>query len=246
MLKKNQTRILVVVPAFNEEGNIKTTIEQIASLPGDITVLVVNDGSYDSTRQEVEGTRAELINLPFNLGVGGAVQMGFIYALTYQFDIVVQVDGDGQHDMAFFNELISPVVKDEVDMTIGSRFLPPHLGYRSSFIRRMGIHFFAYLISSITQYTVTDPTSGFRAFNRKMIRLFARYYPQDFPEPEAIAVASRYKARVKEVPVQMRKRMSGNSSIRYLKTLYYMIKVTFAIFLDKLKPLRALSPEQES
>jgi len=120
-------------------------------------------------------------------------------------------------------------------MTIGSRFIPPYLGYRSSFIRRIGINFFAILISFLTKYRVTDPTSGFRAYNRKLIKVFSNYYPYDFPEPEAIAVAGRYDARVKEIPVQMRKRISGNSSIRYLKTLYYMIKVTFAIILDKLK-----------
>ncbi len=116
-----------------------------------------------------------------------------------------------------------------------SRFIPPYLGYRSSFIRRIGINFFAHLISFLTAYKVTDPTSGFRAFNKKLIKVFAEYYPHDFPEPEAIAVAGRYKARIKEVPVKMRKRPAGNSSIRYMKTLYYMIKVTFAILLDKIK-----------
>ena len=120
-------------------------------------------------------------------------------------------------------------------MTIGSRFLTPYLGYRSSFVRRVGIHFFAHLISFLTGYKVTDPTSGFRAYNRKMIRIFADYYPQDFPEPEAIMVARRYGAKVQEVPVEMRKRGYGFSSIRYLRTLYYMIKVTFAILLTKLK-----------
>jgi hypothetical protein len=140
----------------------------------------------------------------------------------------------------YLSAILEPVLQGKADMTIGSRFLPPHLGYQSSFVRRIGIHFFAYLIGFITDCKVTDPTSGFRCFNKKLIKLFSRYYPQDFPEPEAIVVARRHNARILEVPVEMRKRSSGNSSIRYLKTLYYMIKVTLAIVLDKLKQKREL------
>jgi len=228
-------KILIIVPAYNEEGNIQTTIDEIFLLPFSLDVLVVNDGSSDHTSLRARKTKAKVIDLPFNLGIGGAVQTGFIFARDHGYDIAVQVDGDGQHDVLYLEKLLIPVQNNDVDMTIGSRFIPPYLGYQSSVIRRIGIHFFAHLISFLTQYKITDPTSGFRAFNKKMIKIFAQYYPQDFPEPEAIVVAGRYASRVKEIPVQMRKRSSGNSSIRYLLTLYYMIKVTFAIVLGKLK-----------
>lgn len=229
-------KILIIVPAFNEQGNIGKTVREILSFNPSLSVLVVNDGSRDQTAQEARQSGAMVVSLPFNLGIGGAVQTGFKFALTKGYDVAVQVDGDGQHEVFHLNNLLDPILRDEADMTIGSRFLPPYLGYRSSFVRRIGINFFAHLLSSLTTYAVTDPTSGFRAFNRRMITVFARYYPQDFPEPEAIAVARRYKARVLEVPVKMRKRTYGNSSIRYLKTLYYMVKVTLAILLDNLKP----------
>jgi len=229
------TKILIIIPAFNEEKNIVQTIEEIFKENLPVSIVVVNDGSRDETSARARSTKASVIDLPFNLGIGGAVQTGFKFALDHDFDVAVQVDGDCQHDISYLNAILDPVLRNETDMTIGSRFIPPYLGYRSSLIRRIGIHFFAHLISFLTQYTVTDPTSGFRAFNRKMIRVFAHYYPEDFPEPEAIAVAGRHRARVKEVPVKMRKRPAGNSSIRYLKTLYYMIKVTLAICLDKVK-----------
>ena len=228
-------KILVIIPAFNEQGNIQKVISELAALPFPSTILVVNDGSKDQTAQEAESAGAAVISLPFNLGIGGAVQTGFKYALEHNFDIAVQVDGDAQHDPNFMGALLQPILNSEVDMTIGSRFIPPYLGYRSSFLRRVGINFFAHLISFLSGCKVTDPTSGFRAYNKKMIKVFAKYYPQDFPEPESIVVAQRFGGTLREVPVQMRKREQGNSSIRYLKTLYYMVKVTLAILLDKLK-----------
>lgn len=235
MEKKPSVRVLFIVPAFNEEGNIAKTIGELKGLPLNSQIIVINDGSMDKTSLKAKEAGALIIDLPFNLGIGGAVQTGFKYAKENGFDIAVQVDGDGQHDVDYVAQLIEPIVNNRADMTIGSRFLPPFIGYRSSFVRRIGIHFFAYLISFLTKYSTTDPTSGFRAYNRKMIRVFDRYYPHDFPEPEAIVVAGRYKAAMLEVPVKMRKRESGKSSIRYLNTLYYMIKVTFAILLDKIK-----------
>jgi len=227
-------KILIIVPAFNEEANIKKTVREIFSLKLDLDVLVVNDGSKDATVNEARAAGAHVISHPFNLGIGGAVQTGFKFAARHNFDIAIQVDGDGQHDVAYLEKLLEPILKDEADMAIGSRFITLS-GYQSSFIRRIGINFFARLISFLIGFRVTDPTSGFRAVNKKMIRVFSQYYPQDFPEPEAIVVARRYNARIKEVSVVMRKRAGGNSSIRYLKTFYYMVKVTFAILLDKLK-----------
>jgi len=236
----NKNKILVMIPAYNEEGAIKKTVEHIYSLGLPLSILVINDGSKDLTCQEAKKTEAFVISHPFNLGIGGAVQSGFKFAAEDDFDFAIQVDGDGQHDGAYLQALLEPLLKDEADMVIGSRFLPPYLGYRSSFVRRIGINFFANLISFLTQYHVTDPTSGFRSFNKKMIKIFADYYPYDFPEPEAIVVAGRYGARIKEIPVKMRKRMAGHSSIRYLKTLYYMVKVTFALFLDRFKEKKEL------
>ena len=236
----NEAKILVIVPAYNEEKNIKKTVDEILSYKKNLFVLVINDGSEDQTLHEARLSKAMVVSLPFNLGIGGAVQTGFKFAHEHGFDIVIQVDGDGQHDVSYLDKLIKPLLEESADMTIGSRFLPPFLGYQSSHIRRLGIHFFAYLLSFLTDSKITDPTSGFRGFNQKMIKIFAKYYPYDFPEPEAIIVAKRYGARITEVPVQMRKRVAGLSSIRYLRTLYYMIKVTFAILLDKLKHTREL------
>lgn len=233
-------RILIIVPAFQEEKNIRKTVEEIFSVNLPLSVVVVNDGSKDLTEKEAKLTRASVVTLPFNLGIGGAVQTGFQFARDNGFDIAVQIDGDGQHDPHYLDVLLKPILANEAEMTIGSRFLPPYLGYQSSFVRRIGIHFFAALISVLTDAKTTDPTSGFRAYNRRMIRIFAEYYPHDFPEPEAIMVARRHQAKVLEVPVQMRKRAAGNSSIRYLRTLYYMVKVTFAILLDKLKIKKAV------
>lgn len=231
--------ILAIVPAFNESGNIGNTVKELLSLPLPITVLVINDCSRDSTALEAKAAGAKVISLIYNLGIGGAVQTGFKYARSKGFELAVQVDGDGQHDVRYLEKLVEPILEGRAEMTIGSRFLPPHLGYQSSFIRRIGINFFSELISLLTHCEVTDPTSGFRAYNRNMINEFAQYYPHDFPEPEAIMVARASGARIVEVPVEMRKRVAGISSIRYLKTLYYMIKVTFAILLNKIKKKKA-------
>ncbi|MBP9853999.1 MAG: glycosyltransferase family 2 protein [Candidatus Omnitrophica bacterium] len=235
-----QVKILIIIPAYNEQESIQQTIQEVLSVKYPLSAVVINDGSTDQTAVNVSKTNALLISLPFNLGIGGAVQTGFKFAKEYDFDLAVQVDADGQHDISFLEKLIQPVLDNEVDMSIGSRFIPPFTGYQSSFVRRIGINFFAKLISLITNYKITDPTSGFRAYNKKMINVFAQYYPHDFPEPEAIVVAGRYRARIKEVPVEMRKRMLGQSSIRYFKTLYYMIKVTIAILLARIKQKKEL------
>ena len=229
-------KILIVVPAFNEGGNVGRVVSELCALPFKVTVLVIDDGSTDTTAVEAQRAGALVSSLPFNIGIGGAVQTGFQYAFDHGYEAAVQVDGDGQHDVSFIVKLLEPILKKEADMVIGSRFLPPFVSYRSSLIRRAGIHFFARLISFLTGYKVTDPTSGFRAVNRALVSKFISEYPHDFPEPEAIMVARRFQARVIEIPVQMRKRTLGHSSIRYLRTLYYMIKVTFAILLNMLKP----------
>ena len=231
----NPLQILAIIPAYNEEGNIVKTIDEVLASKIPMQILVVNDGSKDGTEQKACLAGVRVVSLPFNLGIGGAIQTGFQFALENNFDVALQIDGDGQHDVKYVETLLNPIMKNQADMVIGSRFLPPYLGYQSSFMRRIGIHFFSYLISTLTGCRTSDPTSGFRAYNRKMIKAFARGYPQDFPEPEAIVVAQRLKARVVEVPVEMRERLQGHSSIRYLKTLYYMIKVSCAILLNMVK-----------
>ncbi len=228
-------KILIIIPAYNEEESIAGIIKEVLALNLSVSVLVIDDGSTDNTTSVAKDLGVDVISLPINLGIGGAVQTGYKFAQKNGFDIAVQVDGDGQHDVTYLNALLEPIIKEEADMAIGSRFIPPYLGYQSSFIRRIGINFFAYLISFLTEYKVTDPTSGFRAVNKTLIDVFADYYPADYPEPEAIVVAGRVKSRIQEVPVEMRARKTGNSSIRYLKTLYYMIKVTFAIVMEKFK-----------
>lgn len=233
-------KILIIVPAYNEESNIGKTIDDIMASGQTATILVVNDCSKDQTAQKVLEKSVMLISLPYNLGIGGAVQTGFRYADDNHYDVAVQIDGDYQHDASYLKDLLRPLCDDKVDMTIGSRFLPPFSSYQSSFLRRFGITFFARLISFLIKEHITDPTSGYRAFNKKLIKIFAKYYPHDFPEPEAILIAKRYKARIKEIPVQMRERLGGQSSIRYLKTFYYMVKVTLAIVLDKLKERKEL------
>lgn len=232
-------KILIIVPAYNEAGNVSRTVQEAAKSSIPVDVLVVDDGSADTTAQEAGQTSASVASLPFNLGIGGAVQTGFRYALQEGYSCVVQVDGDGQHDTAYLKDILAPIFEAKADMTIGSRFIGPFIGYRSSFVRRIGINFFAHLISFLTGYSVTDPTSGFRAYNKRAIKVFAESYPYDFPEPEAIVVAQRAGLRVQEVPVQMRKRLAGVSSIRYMKTLYYMVKVTVAILLNMLKRKKA-------
>ena len=228
-------KILVIVPAFNECGNIVRTVEEIRNAAGDVDILVIDDGSMDATAQEVGGACGMVVSLPFNLGIGAAVQTGFQYAKMHQYDIAVQIDGDGQHDAAFLEKIMDPIRRNEADMVVGSRFLEKSEGFKSSFSRRVGISFFVHLINALTGVKINDPTSGFRAYNKKMIALFSEYYPHDFPEPEAIVVSQQAGARIVEIPVVMRARELGNSSIRYFKTLYYMVKVTLAIVLHMIR-----------
>jgi len=227
--------VLVVIPAYNEERAIRRLVQEIKLCYPHFHVVVINDGSTDNTVGEGEAGGGVVVSLPFNLGIGGAVQTGYKIALEGGFDCMVQIDGDYQHDPKYIMSIITPVLSGELDLCIGSRFLSPDAPFRSTFLRRIGIRFFAILLGWITGIHITDPTSGFRATGAKLIRQFALYYPMDFPEPEAIQIAKRYRAKIGEAPVQMRSRLGGRSSIRYLTTLYYMIKVTFAILIDTMK-----------
>ncbi len=229
------TKVLIIIPAFNEAGNVGAAVDQVrrSSVPCDI--LVVDDGSTDTTAQEARAHKAVVLSLPFNLGIGGAVQTGFKYAREHGYDIAVQIDGDGQHDASYLARLIEPIERQQADLVIGSRFLAPSDGFKSTFTRRVGIRFFVSLINMLTATKITDPTSGFRAYSRKMIASFAMYYPHDFPEPEAVVVAKRANAVILEIPVVMRARQGGVSSIGSIKSLYYMLKVTVAILLHMIR-----------
>ncbi len=229
-------KILIIVPAFNESGNITRAIADIRKQQMPLDIVVIDDGSIDTTSKEAAAAGAKVVSLPLNLGIGGAVQTGFQYALQYNYDIAVQMDGDGQHDASYLMKILTPILENQADMVIGSRFIEDNGGFKSSFTRRLGIGFFVRLINLLTGLNITDPTSGFRAHNQKMISVFAHSYPQDFPEPEAIVMAKRLGCRIHEEAVMMRHREDGQSSIRQLKSLYYMIKVTFAICLQMIRP----------
>ena len=229
-------KVLIIIPAFNESASIGTLIHGIRAAVPQADIVVINDGSRDNTEEEALKAGALVASLPHNLGIGGAVQTGYQIAFDGDYDVAVQLDGDGQHDPVYTAQLIQPVLEGTLDLCIGSRFLDnASEAYRSTFLRRFGIQFFCRLLGILTGLQLTDPTSGFRAAGKKLIKSFALYYPVDFPEPEAIKIAKRQGARVGEIPVRMHERRGGRSSIRYLATFYYMAKVTLAILIDTLK-----------
>jgi len=223
-------RRIVIIPARNEENSVGGVIREIQAADPDFVVVVVDDGSTDRTAQVAEATGAIVLKLPYNLGIGGAVQTGYQYARENDFDIAVQVDGDGQHDPSEIARLLEPILDGRADMVVGTRFAEGG-GYRGTRMRRVGIHLFAAIVSLIVRQRVTDTTSGFRAVNRRAIRLFALYYPHDYPEVEATVVLSRHGLKMVEVPVQMRIRETGNSSITAVRSVYYMVKVLLALFI---------------
>ena len=223
-------RRIAVVPAFNEQQNVGRVIEEIRAFDPGLDIVVVDDGSVDATAAAARQHGATVLRLPFNLGIGGAVQTGFRYAFEHGYELAVRVDGDGQHDPSQLDRVIAPVVAGEADIAVGSRFVEASQGYRSSRSRRVGIRLLAVVVSRIVGRRVTDTTSGFQALNRKGIALFARDYPHDYPEVEATVMVARHRLRAIEVPVSMRERASGRSSITALRSVYYMVKVLLAIF----------------
>ena len=222
-------RRMAIVPAFNEEGSIGAVVGELLAYDPGLRVVVVDDGSTDRTAEVARVSGAKVISLPFNLGIGGAVQTGFRYAWEQGFDVAVRADGDGQHDPAELDAILRPVLADEADVAVGSRFIGGD-GYRSSRSRRAGIRLLAWIVSALTRQRITDPTSGFQAANRLGIRLFAADYPHDYPEAEATVMVFKHRLRLQEVPVKMRARESGRSSITTVRSVYYMVKVVLAIF----------------
>jgi glycosyltransferase involved in cell wall biosynthesis len=228
-------RKAAVVPAFNEAGSIRSVVAEIRDADLEFEVIVVDDGSTDGTDELARSAGATVLSLPYNLGIGAAVQTGLQYAYEHDFDLAVQIDGDGQHDARELRALLEPIAAGRADIAVGSRFAGAR-GYRASFARRAGIVLFAGVVSLIVRQRVTDTTSGFRAMNRRGIRLFANDYPHDYPEVEATVLVCRHGLRLVEVPVAMRQRENGRSSITAFRSLYYMGKVSLALFVGLLRP----------
>jgi glycosyltransferase involved in cell wall biosynthesis len=241
-------RNLAIVPAYNEAGAIAATVEAIQRAAPEFEVLVVDDGSADDTAERARSAGAKVVRLPFNLGIGGAVQSGYIYAQEHGYDVAVQVDGDGQHDPATVRDLLECLRADpELNMVTGSRFLDPDgKGYQSSTVRRVGIRLFARVVSLITGRRVTDPTSGFRMIDRRGIELFARDYPHDYPEVEAILLMHANRLRSTEIPVVMEPRVTGESAITATRSVYYTVKVLLAIFVGMFRGRARVEDEDAS
>jgi glycosyltransferase involved in cell wall biosynthesis len=222
-------RRVALVPAHNEEGTVAGVIEEIKSFDPDFDVLVIDDGSTDRTAAVAEAAGARVVQLPYNLGIGGAVQTGLQYARDHDFDVAVQVDGDAQHDPAEIPKVLAPIIEGNADLVVGSRFLGEG-EYEPPVTRLLGIRLLSRVVSLLVRQRVTDTTSGFRASNRRAISLFASDYPHDYPEVEAIVLVFRHRLKLVEVPVKMRLRGAGESSITFWRSAYYMLKVLLALF----------------
>lgn len=228
-----QTKCLIIIPAYNEADNIEMVVDNIIQNYPQFDYVIVNDGSTDATRKICKENRYRVLNLPINMGIGGAVQTGYRYALDNGYDIAVQIDGDGQHDIAFLEGMIRYMEEENADCVIGSRFVKKE-GFQSSGLRRTGIQILSILGFILTGVRVQDITSGYRLVNRRFIRIFAQDYPADYPEPEAVIIAAVNRGKIKEYPVVMRERENGTSSITLKRAAYYMIKVTLAMLIRRI------------
>ncbi|VGQ21362.1 glycosyltransferase family 2 protein [Streptococcus pyogenes] len=225
---------LIIIPAYNESSNIVNTIRTIESDAPDFDYIIIDDCSTDNTLAICQKQGFNVISLPINLGIGGAVQTGYRYAQRCGYDVAVQVDGDGQHNPCYLVKMVEVLVQSSVNMVIGSRFITKE-GFQSSFARRIGIKYFTWLIALLTGKKITDATSGLRLIDRSLIERFANHYPDDYPEPETVVDVLVSHFKVKEIPVVMNERQGGVSSISLTKSVYYMIKVTLAILVVRLK-----------
>lgn len=228
-------RVVAIVPAYEEEGAIGRVVEEVRGSTVSPDVVVVDDASTDGTAAIAAARGAIVLSLPFNVGIGGAVQAGFRYALAEGYDTAVRLDGDGQHDANEIPKLLEPIERGEADMVIGSRFVDGTGSYRPPLARRLGIRVFARLVSLLGGQRVTDTTSGFVALDRKGIELFAAEYPHDYPEVEATLVALRSGLRLAQVQVAMRERETGTSSITFVRSVYYIVKVMLALLVASLR-----------
>jgi glycosyltransferase involved in cell wall biosynthesis len=233
-------RKAAIVPAYNEARSIAGVVAELRAVQPEFEIVVIDDGSTDETAAVARRAGAEVVQLPFNLGIGGAVQTGIEWARRRGCELAVQVDGDGQHDPREIDKLLEPIRAGRADVVVGTRFAGAGT-YRPSVARRIGIGVFAGLVSLIVRQRVTDTTSGFRAMNEHAIELFADEYPYDYPEVEATVLIFRHRLRLVEVPVTMRQRETGRSSITVFRSLYYMGKVSLALFVGLLRPRPALA-----
>jgi len=231
----SSNRIVAVVPAYNESGAIGGVVDEIRSFDPALDVVVVDDASTDETAVIAGAHGATVLRLPFNVGIGGAVQTGFRYALEHEYETAVRLDGDGQHDPRELPKLLAPLERGDANLVIGSRFVDPGGSYRPPFARRVGIRVFARLVSLLGGQRVTDTTSGFMALDRVGIALFAEEFPHDYPEVEATLVALRSGLRLAQVQVEMRERETGSSSITFVRSVYYLVKVTLALLVASLR-----------
>jgi len=232
-------KTLIIVPALNEEASIARVVANLRQQVPWVDVLVTNDGSTDDTGRIAEAAGAIVLHMPYNVGIGASVQAGFQFADLQGYEVVVRNDGDGQHDPAEISRMLAALAADQADIVIGSRYLQ-NMGYVGTPMRRLGSLILANLISTIIRQRVTDPTSGFIVCNRRAIQLCARVYPHDYPEPESIVLLHRAGLRLLELPVAMKPRMGGQSSITVLRSGYYMLKVILAILVGLLRPAPAL------
>ena len=229
-----QNKVLIIVPAYNEAQSIGAVIDSIRTNAPWADIVVVNDGSRDATAQIAEARGAFVLNLPYNLGIGGAVQTGYKFAAEMGYDIAVQVDSDGQHPASEIGRLVRALDEHQVDVVIGSRYLE-NRGYKTPLTRLLGIKLVGRVVSLLIGQRVTDTSSGFRAANRRVIHLFARLYPRDYPEPESLVLLHHHEFNIKEIPIPMNQRIGGRSSISFVTGIYYVIKVLLATVMDVFK-----------
>ncbi len=225
---------IVIIPAYNEEGGIVKTVTDVMENAKDFDYVVINDCSKDNTLEICHEHNFNVVNLPVNMGIGGGVQTGYMYAYRNGYDIAVQFDGDGQHNASYLDSMSKKLVEENLDMVIGSRYIEKE-GFQSSGMRRMGIKYFTGLIKLLTGKKITDPTSGMRMINRKIMKQFSEEYPKDYPEPESIVTILKEGAKVEEIPVKMNAREKGVSSISPSKSIYYMVKVSIAVLIAAIR-----------
>lgn len=228
-------KVLLIIPAYNEEANILKTCNDIKKYKKEFDFIVINDGSKDKTGEICRKNKLPCINLVHNLGIGGAVQTGYKYAYEHDYDIAVQFDGDGQHDVKYVEDIIKPIIEGKADFVIGSRFIENLSEFKSTGIRRLGIKIISFFIKLFTGTKIYDTTSGFRAVNKSIIKGFAYYYPTEYPEPVSTTELLKKGYHVKEVPVKMNERVGGVSSIRAWKNIYYMLNVILSIFVVSIR-----------
>ena len=226
-------KCLIIIPAYNEAGNIEKVVNNLIENYPQYDYIIINDGSTDNTKEICEEQRYQILNLPINMGIGGAVQTGYRYARDNGYDAAVQIDGDGQHDVAFLEGMLKLLEDGQADAVVGSRFVEKE-GFQSSQLRRVGIRFLSFLGLILTGVRVRDITSGFRVVNKQFIRIFADDYPGDYPEPEAMIITAIHGGKIVEYPVVMRERQSGESSITLKKSVYYMCKVSLAMLVRRI------------